>query len=419
MTSLFEAEDGTLWIGHETGEVSSYRAGRFATNKVTAKWTGGKIQDRHGCEGDIWMLNADGLLARLRDGLVLTPESGTASKVFELTRSRGGKIWVSRDGRISELQEGSLRPLPFTEANTNHYVWAMGASRDEGLWLGVGTKSASGRTTPGLMIFGRAPGLANHSQSGGNQTGELAITASTRGFALVRPGSESPVIFNRASGFQSDWVISPVKIAKAISGWEQAGGTGVLRPGVLQTVLPPDEWLGGRCCPYRRVAMARCGSARKARGCTNSATANGTALPSAPASVCPYVWSVLEDAQRQLWVGTWNGLLSRQGNRFEAPPGLESMSDHVTALLPSESGGCGWALERDCCIIRRAKVPGPCSMETRQSGDVRASRKHPTARSGLSMAGGGLGLLRGEQVQWFHKADGLASRIHQLFPFRE
>jgi ligand-binding sensor domain-containing protein len=124
VTSLFEGDDGTLWIGHERGEVSSYRAGRFQTANFQANWSGGKIHDLAAdTAGDLWLLNADGLLARLRDGLVLTPEFGTAAKVVKLIRSRSGNIWVSREGRVSELRGEKLLPLPFTEASTNRYVF--------------------------------------------------------------------------------------------------------------------------------------------------------------------------------------------------------------------------------------------------------------------------------------------------------
>ena len=44
VTSLFEADNGTLWIGHENGVVSWYKNGRFQTLEVPAAWEDGKIQ---------------------------------------------------------------------------------------------------------------------------------------------------------------------------------------------------------------------------------------------------------------------------------------------------------------------------------------------------------------------------------------
>src|ERR1035437_673768 len=36
VTSLFEDEDGTLWIGHATGEISRFQSGRFQAVEVPA-----------------------------------------------------------------------------------------------------------------------------------------------------------------------------------------------------------------------------------------------------------------------------------------------------------------------------------------------------------------------------------------------
>ena len=82
VTSLFEDQDGTLWIGHETGEVTSFAQGHFKPAGAAVHWARRKIQDIGADEaGDVWLFNEAGLLARVRDGLVLTPESGRETNV--------------------------------------------------------------------------------------------------------------------------------------------------------------------------------------------------------------------------------------------------------------------------------------------------------------------------------------------------
>lgn len=412
VTSLFEAGDGTLWIGHETGEVSRYRSGVFETIRVPASWSGGKIQDLAAdAAGDIWLLNADGLLARLRDGVVLTPESGTASKIFELTCSRGGRIWVGRNGRISELRDGKLCPLVFPEAYTNHYVSAMGASRDEGLWLGVGAElrkwkdgawTQEVRTTPWSWEVTHK--LVETS------SGELALSASTRGFALVTSGPGQPLTFNRASGFASDWVTALCEDREG-NLWVGTGGAGlaVLRKGVIQTVTAPDEWLGRAVLAVHPGAADSLWVGTEGAGLYHFRT-NGWTNYSVSAGISvPYVWSVLETADHRLWVGTWNGLLMRRGDRYEVPDGLEDVSAHVTALLPAADGGI-WAGTGAGLLHYQA---GACTWYgqegTPAKRDVRALAQARDGAIWLGTAGGGLGRLRNGKIQWFHRAEGLAA----------
>ena len=102
------------------------------------RWAKKKIIDIGADEtGDIWLYNEDGLLARVRDGLVLTPESGTETNLMEITRSGRGTIWVGRAGRVSVLHQGRIMPLIFEAGQSNHVVSAIAASHDGGLWMMV------------------------------------------------------------------------------------------------------------------------------------------------------------------------------------------------------------------------------------------------------------------------------------------
>jgi len=156
-TSVFEAEDGTLWIGHSSGELTCYRNGRFEAVALPAGWPEGRIFAlRTDAAGDLWAINVRGLVARLRDGLVLTAPSGSASGLLVVARSKTGTIWVGHDGRLSQLEGGRLTPVELPEG-ASAYVHGICASEDGGLWVASSGRLRKWRGTNLVEDLGPAP----------------------------------------------------------------------------------------------------------------------------------------------------------------------------------------------------------------------------------------------------------------------
>lgn len=412
VTSLYEANDGTLWIGHEAGEVSSYRGGHFQTATYSANWSGGKIQElTTDAAGEVWLLNGEGVLARLRDGLVLTPESGTAKQVVDLVRSRSGAIWVSCHGRVSELRGAQLQPLPFAEAYTNQYVTGIGLSHDDHLWVMVGERVRKWKDGTWAEDIGGVPWLYKpFLKLIETQSGALAASCSDNGFVLIHGEAEPALVFSRTNGFPSDWVTALCEDREG-NLWVGTGGGGlaVLRRGVIQTVTPPDEWLGRAVLSVYAGRENRLWVGTEGAGLYHFQAGRWGRFAGEAGINVPYVWAVLEDAQDQLWIGRWNGIQMRRGEQFEFVPGLENMTEHVTALLRAREGGL-W-LGTGVGLLRyeagQRVWPGLDANPTK--ADVRAIVETREGTVWFGTSGGGLGRLKNGELQWFHKADGLAS----------
>jgi signal transduction histidine kinase/ligand-binding sensor domain-containing protein len=423
VTSLFEAVDGTLWIGDESGRVTRYNDGQFKAVEVHPNWNGGKIYDIASDEsGDIWLLNESGQLARVRDGLVLSPEAGTAAKLVDLARSANGKIWVARDGRVSALEHGQLHPLDLNgAAATNTYVMGIGASRDGGLWIVADSrirKWKDGRWTEDL---GPTPWEASPlTRWIETQKGVLAAGTADRGLFLLFPGQrEMPLHFDHAGGFPSDWVISLWEDREG-NLWSGTGaGLVVVRPGNVETISPPDQWKG-------RAVLSVCAGQNDAlwigtegAGLYRFQDGAWTNFDAAQGIRNPYVWSLAGDNEGRLWAGTWGGgLFVLNGDSFGFAPGMSDITPPMPALLFTHDEL--WVGTTEGLLRYKNQQATWFRQDSGQSlGDVRAIAKDKQGSVWVGMAGNGLACLQNRVVRQFKKSDGLSSDFIECLHFSD
>ncbi|MBC8094941.1 MAG: ATP-binding protein [Akkermansiaceae bacterium] len=417
ITCLYEARDGAMWIGHESGEVTRYSGGQFEPIPIKANWVGTRIMSI--CEdaaGDVWLFNGDGLLARLRDGLVLSPESGRAPKLSSMVSSTKGDLWVAREGRISLLEGTKLTPLPFRESDTNVGTIGMGASRDGGLWVVTEGRlrkwDGKGWAQEGTPT--NWPNLAFTSLIE-NKDGILAGGTSSGGLFLIDTRQKKHVQFNRHSGFPSDWIISVCEDREG-QFWVGTGGGGLVavRSTSVRTLTPPDQWRGRAVLSVTAARDGTLWMGTEGAGVYRYQDGNWTNFSGLVQLGNSYVWSVTEDYENQIWIGTWGGGLKKfNGERFVRVPALDMINSPTPAILCSSNGsmwiGTGAGLVHYENEVVRWVASGPGLV------DVRTICETPDGTIWFGMNGNGLGCLKDGVIKQFRKADGLSSDFIESF----
>ncbi len=416
ITSLFEADDGMLWIGHERGGVTGYRDGRFLKNPVNPDWSGQKInaimQDQ---AGDIWLVDSVGLLIRLKDGLVLSPEVGTERGLVGAASDLYGRIWVARNGTVSELQGERVTPLALKLQTNGSVVQGICPGKDGQFWISVngligkwdGQKLVNAVPDPWGKNF-----ITTLIET---RAGLLAAGTSDRGLYLFFPSGETLNI-TRTNGLPSDLVESICEDREGNLWVGTSGGLAMLHATCASTVSPPDLW---QSRPILAVDAGRDGSlwvGTEGAGLYRLRTNAWSHFGSEEGVGNSYIWSISQDAQRRVWLGTWGGgLFTQNGDHFERASGIDYgvnmpallQDDEVlwigtgTGLLKYSAGKTTW--------LARQKELG--------ISDVRAIVKDNEGAVWFGTLGGGLGCLKEGRLKQFRKRDGLSSDFVQCLRF--
>ncbi|MBC8097103.1 MAG: hypothetical protein H7Y43_14955, partial [Akkermansiaceae bacterium] len=416
ITSLFEDAAQTLWIGHEGGELSRLRSGRFEPAELHPGWGSQMISSIYSDEaGELWLVTREGLLTRFKDGLALTPAAGPGTgSVLARALSANGKIWVGRNGVISVLKQGQMQTLAFAGEPGENYVRAVYPSRDGGLWVVTNGRVRKWKDERWVEDWGPAPwGETGVTGLIEMRSGTLAAGTAEHGLYLISPGGQLLRHYSRTNGLPSDWVETILEDRENNLWVGMHSGLVMLRETSISTVIPPDQWQGRAVLSVTPGRDETLWIGTEGAGLYRLRAGEWSKFGTEQGLPNPFVWSVAEDAGGRLWGGTWGqGAFAQRDGRFEKVPGLDS-NISVLALLPLEedeffagtsAGLLHYQAGKTNWITRLGKTP---------LLDVRAIVKDREGRVWFGMFGGGLGCLAKGELKQFGRADGMPSDFIQ------
>lgn len=411
ITGLYEDTQNVLWIGHERGDLTRYRDGKFESQNVHETGVRRKIPaigtDEH---GDIWILNEEGTMLRARDGAMCSLPNSDG--VVEMARTRDGKLWVASGGKLAVLKNGQLESLTATNGSGDFggYVQGICASRDGGLWI---VSDGFVKKWNGFAMTenrGTNPCNATVIAMLETKSGALAMGTSSDGLCLLFT-NRSVLHFNHANGFPNDWIRC---LAEDHEGtlWVGAGSVGViaLRPSKVETLDAPDHWQG-------RVVLSATASpdgsiwvGSEGAGLYQFQDNHWKIFNESAGLSNLYVWSVSADSQHRIWASTWGGgVFVKQDDHFVRPPGLENVQVPMAATLQATDGSTWIGTASGLIHYQNGVVKWFGEKDGLKLPDVRTIAEAPDGTVWFGMLGGGLGRLQNGSLAQFQKNDGLSS----------
>ncbi len=422
VTSLFEARDGSLWIGHEGGEVACMKAGRFQEVQYHGTWTNRAIltiaEDEH---GGIWLVNRDGLLINVKDGLVLSPQKGTARGIVLAAGTPQGIIWIARNGIVTALRDGKLTAIEFEDQTRERFVQGIATMNDGGLSVAHngllrkwsrGTWSEASRQAPwGFSALTTLRETRNQILVAGTQD---------KGIFLIYP-DDAALQFSRTNRLAGDWVRSVCEDREGNLWVGTDGGLSRLRPTGVASFDPPDHW---QYRPVLSVCASRDGALwAGTEGAGLYRLKEGTWSHFGQESGLPslFIWSIAEDAAGRIWAGTWGaGIVVQSGNIFTRAPGLDlSLGVATPGLLSTRQGALWIGTSIGLARYQAENTQWPTRADNLASPDVRAVVEDTGGVIWFGMYGGGLGCLQDGVVRQFRRAEGLSSDFVQCLHLDE
>jgi signal transduction histidine kinase/ligand-binding sensor domain-containing protein len=437
VNALYADRRGNLWLGHDTGEITVWRDGRFQQLRLDPQWLSSPI-DQFGetDDGTVWARNRLSWLlpiTALQPGTPIKDLGG--QKISDLASGDTGRLWLAGDtGFLPVTAAAEARSLPAENrwvpygedpllsparpgGSSNLAIpmrWEGPAqvfrARQGGVWVADHTQVrrwAEGRWTgESVATQVRQRTWANTWRELAD--GRLAVSTYDEGLQFLSPTGAVQRL-DAARGLPADYVTALVEDREG-NLWIGAGDRGMcrLRPSSIEMVAPPGGW---RNWSVQAVIAARDGSVwagTEGAGVFRLRDGTWTHLDRQAGLTNLTVKTMLEDSAGRIWAGLTNG----DFGVFEADTFRPRFTDPavgpLTAVFQTRGGEMwvGGLIGVGRIVGERLAVLRP---ERGQLAQISGFAEAPDGTVWIATVGHGLGRFRAGALQTLRKAEGLPS----------
>jgi signal transduction histidine kinase/ligand-binding sensor domain-containing protein len=422
VTSLLETRDGKLWIGHETGGLTTYWNGSFERVDLGSGWPGGAVVGMAEDEtGEVWLVDSLGIVMGVTDRTPFLPAGtppGTPVGLPSMCRDAAGKVWTTYRGAVTVVTRGGLTPVELDEPPAP-YILYLCPGRDGGLWVMTATTVRKWRNGEWLSDLGACPWSSSYITSAvETRDGRLMVGTLDQGLYIVGPAGQVEHL-SRENGLPHEWVRSLCEDHEG-NLWVGTSGAGlcVLRKAKVVMAGPPDGWLGRSVLSVAPGRDGQLWAGTEGAGLYQLSDGKWTRYGAKEGLSNPFVWSVLEDREGTLRVGTWGqGLFAKLESVFTVSPGWAGLQIPVTAIHQAADGVVWVGTRRGLLRLDGTNVVWVHGNEGASFPDVRTVTDDSAGTIWFGTTGRGLGRLKDGNVTLFTTQEGLASNfILSLYP---
>ena len=216
VSSIYEVENDTYWIGSDAGIINTIKNQNVGTyslkNPLSTDRLRNIFKDR---EGNNWVASYAGLLRISSDGserLFTTADGLTDNQVRVVTQTINGSIWAgTRGGGLNEYSPSEQKWIPFTKDDglTSNFIMGVEPTQDGNLIVSTndaGVSIINLKTRKVSKIYTQTEGLpSNLAFSARYDSKKILWICANSGLVAIAPNNINKVhIFSLSNGFPVD-----------------------------------------------------------------------------------------------------------------------------------------------------------------------------------------------------------------------